>query len=58
MSIRLYLAPEEIPEAPEQGRVVAIGRSSDAGLALDPAIPALLLFETQSESTGNFVEVR
>ncbi len=25
MSIRLYLAPEEIPEAPEQGRVVAIG---------------------------------
>lgn len=40
------------------GRVVAIGRSSDAGLALDPAIPALLLFETQSESTGNFVEVR
>jgi len=25
MSIRIYQAPEEIPEAPEQGRVVAIG---------------------------------
>lgn len=40
------------------GLVLARGTSGDHGLAIDPAVPALFLFETQSVSTGTFVELR
>ena len=39
------------------GAVVARGSSSDHGLALDPTIPALFLFETETVSTGAFARV-
>jgi hypothetical protein len=40
------------------GMVAAIGRSVDAGLAIDTSVPALFLFETTTDTNGNFAEVR
>ncbi|UJR78392.1 Subtilisin-like serine protease [Sandaracinus amylolyticus] len=40
------------------GPVILRGRSSDHGLAIDPAIPALFMFETETSTDGTFVEVR
>ncbi|MFK7985043.1 MAG: Ig-like domain-containing protein [Sandaracinaceae bacterium] len=40
------------------GLVAEIGGSSDFGLAIDESVPSLVLFETTSVSTGNFVEIR
>jgi hypothetical protein len=40
------------------GPVFVRGGSGDQGLALDPSIPALYLFETESVSTGAFIELR
>jgi hypothetical protein len=39
------------------GEVAAIGTSGDHGLALDPAIPALFLFETETATTGAFARI-
>ncbi|AKF09110.1 Subtilisin-like serine protease [Sandaracinus amylolyticus] len=40
------------------GPVVVRGRSTDHGLALDPTVPALFLFETVTDAAGSLVEIR
>ena len=40
------------------GPVIVRGGSGDYGLALDPSVPALFMFETETTSTGTFLEVR
>jgi hypothetical protein len=40
------------------GPVFVRGGSSDFGLALDPAVPAVFMFETETVTTGTIVEIR
>ena len=40
------------------GPVFTRGGSGDQGLAFDPSIPALYVFETETVSNGAFIEIR
>ena len=40
------------------GPVLVRGNSGDYAMALDPSVPALFVFETETASTGTFLEVR
>jgi hypothetical protein len=41
----------------EIGRILGLGTVGDFPMAIDPAIPALFLFETETVATGRFVRV-